>query len=152
MARLVSCAAVLLVLLAGCTGQQLSGDSNGWTPASVSGIVQISQASISERFGLTESDSTVTVTGGGFSVGQTLVIGSEHLAVTSVVGNDLGVVRGANGTTPEPHADGAPVFILSDEAVTIYVVTKKGEIKAMRDDGFGPPSTDWIFRPLDTSQ
>ena len=151
--RMVLCAAVFMVLLAGCTGQRLSGDSNGWSPASVSGAVQISQASISEGFTFTESDSTLTVTAGArFSVGQTLVIESEHLAVISISGNDLGVVRGANGTTPQPHSDGTPVFILSEDVVTIYVGTKQGELKALKDDGFGPPSTKWTFRPLDTSQ
>ena len=152
--RMALCAAVFVVLLAGCTGRQgLSGDSNGWSPASVSGAVQISQASISEAFTFTESDSTLTVTEGArFSVGQTLVIESEHLAVISISGNDLGVVRGANGTTPQPHSDGTPVFILSEDVVTIYVGTKQGELKALKDDGFGPPSTKWTFRPLDTSQ
>ena len=67
-------------------------------------------------------------------------------------GNDLGVVRGANGTTRQPHGDGTPVFILSEEVVTIYVGTKQGDLKALQDDGFGPPSTKWTFRPLDTSQ
>ena len=148
------CAAVFMLLLAGCTGgQRLSGDSNGWSPASVSGAVQLSQASISEGFTFTESDATLTVTQGArFSVGQTLVIESEHLAVISIAGNDLGVVRGANGTTPQPHGDGAPVFVLSEEAVTIYVGTQQGDLKALKDDGFGPPSTKWTFRPLDPSQ
>ena len=143
-----------MVLFGGCTGAEgLSGDSSGWSPASVSGAVQISQASISEGFTFTESDSTLTVSqGAGFSVGQTLVVESEHLAVISIFGNDLGVVRGANGTTPQPHGDGVPVFILSEEIVTIYVGTKQGELKALKDDGFGPPSTKWTFRPLDTSQ
>ena len=153
MSRIVIFGAVLLVMLAGCTGQRLSGDSDGWSPASVSGAVLVSQASISEGFTFTESDSTLTVSdGAGFSAGQTLVIESEHLAVTSIVGNDIGVVRGANGTIPQPHSDGAPVFILSDEVITIYVGTKQGEIKALEDDGFGPPSTKWTFRPLQRSQ
>ena len=149
--RIRLCAAVLLVLLAGCTGQGFNDESSGWSPASVSGAVLVSQASISESFTFTESDSTLTVSGGGFSVGQTVVIESEHLAVTSVVGNDLGVVRGANGTTPQPHAVGTPVFILSEDVVTIYVGTMQGELIAMKDDGFGPPSTEWTFRPLEPS-
>ena len=115
--------------------------------------MQVSQASIAEGFPFTESDSTLTVTfGSEFSVGQTLVIDNEHLAVTSIAGNDLGVVRGANGTTAQPHADRSPVFILSEEVLTIYVVTKQGEIQALMDDGFGPPSTKWTFRPLEPSQ
>jgi hypothetical protein len=151
--RMAFCAAILIVALAGCTGQGLSGDSNGWSPASVSGAVQVSQANISEGFPFTESDSTLTVSfPGEFSVGQTIVIDNEHLAVTSKAGNDLGVVRGTNGTTAQPHRDGTPVFILSEEALTIYVGTKQGEIKALTDDGFGPPSTKWIFRPLGPSQ
>jgi len=151
--RFALCAAVLVVALVGCTGQRLSGDSNGWSPASVSGAVQVSRANISEGFPFTESDSTLTVSfAGEFSVGQTLVIDNEHLAVTSKVGNDLGVVRGTNGTTAQSHRDGAPVFILSEEVLTIYVGTKQGEIKALTDDGFGPPSTKWTFRPLDPSQ
>ena len=152
--RLALYAAVFVVLLAGCTGgQRLSGDSNGWSPASVSGAVQVSRSSITEGFSFTESDSTLTVSQGSeFSVGQTLVIDNEQLAITSIVGNDLGVVRGANGTTPQPHADGTPVFILSEDVVTIYVGTKQGDLKALKDDGFGPPSTKWTFRPLETSQ
>ncbi|PKB79481.1 MAG: hypothetical protein BZY88_13110 [SAR202 cluster bacterium Io17-Chloro-G9] len=146
-------AAVFVVLLAGCTGEGLSGDSTGWSPASVSGAVQLSRAAISEGFTFTESDSTLTVTqAAGFSVGQTLVIESEHLAVISISGNDLGVVRGANGTTSQPHSDGTPVFILSEEVVTIYVGTKQGDLKALKDDGFGPPSTKWTFRPLGPPQ
>ena len=146
--RLGMYAAVIALLFTGCTGQELSGGSNGWSPASVSGAVQVSQASIAESFGFSESDSTLTVSGGGFSVGQTLVVESEHLAVTSVVGNNLSVIRGTNGTTPQPHAVGTPVFILSEDVVTIYVGTKQGELKALRDDGFGPPSTKWTFRPV----
>lgn len=152
LSRLAPCAAILVILLLGCTdAQSLSGDSRGWSPASVSGDVQVSRASVSEGFTFTESDSTLTVTqGAAFSVGQTLVIDTEHLAVTSIIGNNLGVVRGANGTTPQPHADGEPVFILSEDVVTIYVGTKQGEIKALKDDGFGPPSIKWTFRPLET--
>ena len=44
------------------------------------------------------------------------------------------------------------MFILSEEAVTIYVGTKQGDLKALKDDGFGPPSIIWSFQPMETSQ
>jgi hypothetical protein len=55
-------------------------------------------------------DNTLTVTSStGLSVGDYIRIGNEIITITSITGNDLGVIRGSLGTTPETHSDGATV-------------------------------------------
>ena len=104
---------------------------------------------VSEGLPFSESDTTLTVTGGSaLFTGQTIVLGSEQLVVTSISGSDLRVVRGANGTLAQAHADGSPVSVLTDDVVTVYVTTKQGELRVLEDDGFGPPESKWTFRPL----
>ena len=141
--------AVLLVALAGCTAGRLEGDSKGWSPAAVSSQAQISRTVIAEGLLFSESDNTLTVANSTiFTTGQIILLGSEQLVVTGVVGNNLNVVRGANGTLPQAHPDGAAVSILTEDVVTVYVGTRQGEIKALEDDGLGSPETKWTFRPL----
>lgn len=53
---------------------------------------------------LDASETAVDVTAGtAFSPGQTLLIGSEQMYVSSISSNTLTVVRGANGTTAATH-------------------------------------------------
>jgi hypothetical protein len=139
----------LFVGLSACTGDRLEGASKGWSPAAVSSQLQESRVVVSEGLPFSESDTTLTVTGGSaLFTGQTIVLGSEQLVVTSISGSDLRVVRGANGTLAQAHADGSPVSVLTDDVVTVYVTTKQGELKVLEDDGFGPPESKWTFRPL----
>ena len=139
----------LFVGLSACTGDRLEGASKGWSPAAVSSQLQESRVVVSEGLPFSESDTTLTVTGGSaLFTGQTIVLGSEQLVVTSISGSDLRVVRGANGTLAQAHADGAPVSVLTDDVVTVYVTTKQGELRVLEDDGFGPPESKWTFRPL----
>ena len=139
----------VLVVLTACTGSRLEGTSEGWSPVAVSSQVQSSRTVINEGFPFSESDTTLTVANGSiFTTGQTIVLGSEHLVVTSVLGNNLNVSRGADGTLRQPHPDGSPVSVLTEDVVTVYVTTRQGDISALEDDGFGPPATKWTFRPL----
>lgn len=66
------------------------------------------------------STSTTSVTMSGVtecSPGQTLLIDSEQLYVTSISGSVLTVVRGANGTTAATHAGGAIASYVYDPRV-----------------------------------
>ena len=141
--------AVLLVVLSGCTAGRLEGDSQGWSPAAVTSQTQNSRTVISEGLSFSESDTTLTVSNGAiFTTGQSILLSREQLVVTGVVGNDLNVIRGANGTLPESHPDGAAVSILTEDVFSVYVATMQGGIMALEDDGFGPPEVKWTFRPL----
>jgi len=141
--------AVLLAALTGCTAGKLEGDSQGWSPAAVTSQTQDSRTVINEGRLFSESDTTLTVSNGAiFSTGQTILLSREQLVVTGVVGNNLNVIRGANGTLPGSHPDRAAVSIINEDVFTVYVATKQGEIIALEDDGFGPPETKWAFRPL----
>ena len=56
---------------------------------------------------------TVTVDDGtDFAAGQTVLIDSEQMLITTISGNDLSVARGLNGTTAATHTDDAAVSIL----------------------------------------
>ena len=55
------------------------------------------------------TDTALTVTGGGFAPGQTIMVGSEQLYVAAVASNVLTVRRGVNGTAAAAHAGGAPI-------------------------------------------
>lgn len=58
----------------------------------------------------TASDTTLeTSDGTKFSVGQTLVIGSEQLYVSAISGNNLTVTRGINGTTAASISGGETI-------------------------------------------
>lgn len=142
-------ALVPVLFLSACTGERLEGTSRGWSPAAASSQVSVSRAVISEGRPFSESDTTLTVSStSGISTGQTILLGTEQLLVDAVRGNDLSVIRGAHGTEAQPHADGAPVSVLTDDMITIYVATKQGNFTALEDDGFGPPVEKWAFRPL----
>ena len=147
--RMVLGLAVLMLVVTGCTAGNLEGGSEGWSPATVSSQMQNSRTVISEGLSFSESDTTLTVSNGAtFNTGQTIFLGSEQLVVTGRAGNNLNVIRGANGTLPQPHPDGTVVSVLTEDVFTVYVATKQGDIVALEDDGFGPPEPKWTFRPL----
>jgi hypothetical protein len=55
----------------------------------------------------------VTVDDGtDFAVGQTIVIGTEQLLITSISSNNLTAARGLNGTAGASHSDNTQVSIL----------------------------------------
>jgi len=61
-------------------------------------------------------DSTETAidvdSGTHFAIGQTILIESEQMLITSIATNTLTVARPLNGTTAATHADDTPVLIL----------------------------------------
>lgn len=62
---------------------------------------------------MTTSKTTVAVDDGNqFAVGQTIMLGSEQMLITSISGNNLTVTRAINGTTAAAHADNTDVYIL----------------------------------------
>jgi hypothetical protein len=62
---------------------------------------------------MTATKITVPVDDGTqFSIGQTIMIGSEQMLITDISTNDLTVTRELNGTTGVAHADNSDVFIL----------------------------------------
>ena len=62
---------------------------------------------------MTTTKTTVAVDDGTqFAVGQTIVIGSEQMLITSISTNNLTVARSLNGTTAAAHADNSDVYIL----------------------------------------
>lgn len=75
-------------------------------------VVEDSGADINEGGTFGSGDTTLTVTDGSkFAVGQTVLIESEQLYLTSVSTNDLTVERGVNGTTAASHPDGTDIYI-----------------------------------------
>ena len=62
---------------------------------------------------MTTSKTTVAVDDGTqFTIGQTVMIGSEQMLITNISANNLTVTRAINGTTAAAHADNSDVYIL----------------------------------------
>ena len=62
---------------------------------------------------MTTTKTTVAVDDGTqFQVGQTILIGTEQMLVTSISSNNLTVSRELNGTTAAAHADNSDIYIL----------------------------------------
>ena len=94
-------------------------------------------------------DNLLTVTDPNpFVVGHVLQIGPEQMEVTSITFRDLGITRGANGTTPAAHPDLSEVLLLAGD-LAIYIGTKQGSVKGLRDDGSGLPAVEWTYSPVD---
>ena len=68
-------------------------------------------ALLDDEFGTGGSGTTIALTDASqFSSAGKILVGSELITYTSIVGNDLqGIVRGTNGTTRSAHSDGASV-------------------------------------------
>ena len=68
-------------------------------------------ALLDDEFGTGGSGTTIALTDASqFSSAGKILVGSELITYTSIVGNDLqGIVRGTNGTTRTAHSDGASV-------------------------------------------
>ena len=63
--------------------------------------------------GITAAATTVPVDAGtDFSIGQTILIGTEQMWISNIATNNLTVTRGMNGTTAAIAANDAPVSIL----------------------------------------
>ena len=95
-------------------------------------------ASINQGAELQNEATVLTVTGAeNLSPGQTLSIDSEQLYVTSVSANDLTVVRGVNGTTAAPHAEGSRITrsVYANE-VTEACLIQASRLWRRRDGGF----------------
>lgn len=138
----------LALLLVGCTGSNLGGSSSGWSPALASDVPSDTGSQIQAGRTVAASDRVLAVTNGSvFAPGQTILIGTEQLEVASVAGNNLTVVRGANRTVARNHEGGAAIYAIMSSAVVIFIGTKQGEVTALLDDGSGPPTVLWTFRP-----
>jgi hypothetical protein len=62
---------------------------------------------------MTTTKTTVAVDDGTqFQSGQTVLIGTEQMLVTSISGNNLTVARALNGTSAAAHADNSDIYIL----------------------------------------
>ena len=62
---------------------------------------------------MTTTKTTVAVDDGTeFAIGQSIMIGDEHLLITNIATNNLTVTRSINGTTAAAHADNSDVYIL----------------------------------------
>lgn len=140
------CSVALAILLAGCTGSDIEGSSSGWSPAVAGELPSDTGSQIQVGRTVAASDRVLAVTRGSvFASGQTILIGAEQLGVASVTGNNLTVVRGANGTIAQNHEGGAAIYAIGSSVVVIFVGTKQGEVKALQDDGSGPPKVLWTF-------
>ncbi len=143
--------AVVLLLL-GCAPGDLSRPSTGWSPVAAAPIPQTTGSLINEGSTFSPEDNLLSVTDPNpFVVGHVIEIGGELMEVTSVSFRDLGVARGINGTTPRAHPDGSEIMLLAGD-MAIYIGTKQGAVKSLRDDGSGIPSVEWISSPLDPEQ
>lgn len=140
------CSVALALLLAGCTGSNLGGSSSGWSPAVAGELPSDTGSRIQVGRTVAASERVLAVTNGSvFGSGRTILIGAELMEVASVTGNNLTVVRGANGTVAQNHEGGAAIYAIGNSVVVIFVGTKQGEVKALQDDGSGPPNVVWTF-------
>ena len=143
--------ATVLLLLA-CAPGDLSQSSTGWSPVAAAPIPQSTGSLINEGSTFSPEDNLLTVTDPNpFVVGHVIEIGGELMEVTSISFRDLSVARGVNGTTPKAHPDGSEIMLLAGD-VAIYIGTKQGAVKSLRDDGSGIPSVEWTSSPLDPEQ
>ena len=148
--RLAWLAAVLLLLA--CAPGDLSRPSTGWSPVAAAPIPKITGSLINEGSTFSPEDNLLTVTDPNpFVVGSVLEIGGELMEVTTISFRDLGVARGINGTLPRAHPDGSEIMLLAGD-MAIYIGTKQGVVKSLRDDGSGIPSVEWTSSPLDPEQ
>lgn len=87
-----------------------------------------SKTDINNVAGYSATDTSLVVDlGSNFKEGQTIIIGSEQLLITSISTHTLTVTRGLNGTTAASIADNADVYILRwpaaiERAATIQTV------------------------------
>lgn len=58
-----------------------------------------------------DSSASITVTTGGFTAGEVLLIGSERMLVTDVAGTTVSVKRAWDGTVLAAHSNGADVYV-----------------------------------------
>lgn len=88
---------------------------------------------------LTDSSSSLTVSGGGnFGEGQTLLIESEQVYISSISSQTLTILRGVNGTTAASHVQNTTIYIYQYP----YDIVEACLIQAMRwwkrkDTAFG---------------
>ena len=135
------------VLLLACTPGSFGQPSSGWSPAAAAMVPVKTGETIDEGAPFSNLDDTLTVSYAvGFAVGQTIQIGTEQMTITSIRDRDLQVVRGANGTWPQFHADQSDIHKLGEEWV-VFITTIQGEVTALRDDGSPSPPIKWTFVP-----
>ena len=151
LARLVwisLCILVPVVLMLGCTPGNLTQSSTGWSPVAAAPIPASTGSMVDEVGTFSPLDNLLTVTDPSpFVVGHIIQIGGEQMEITSIAFRDLSVTRGENGTQPAAHPDGSEVLLLAGD-LAIYVGTKQGAVKGLRDDGSGLPSVDWTYSPV----
>ena len=137
----------IAALLLACTPGSFAQSSSGWSPAAAAVVPVKTGEIVDEGAPFSNVDDTLTVSYAvGFAVGQTIQIGTEQMTITAVRDRDLRVVRGANGTWPQVHADQSDIYKLGEEWV-VFITTKQGQITALRDDGSPSPPVKWTFAP-----
>ena len=146
MSGLVMLLALALAAVA-CTGGSLRGTSTGWSPVAAELISVDTGGQLNGGAAVSALDNALTVTNPrDFTPGQILLIDREQILVTGMENGDLLVQRGVNNTRPRVHADGSAVFTLGDLS-TVFIGTKKGEVKALEDAGSTNPSLLWSYEP-----
>ena len=115
-------------------------------------VTEDSGADINEGGAFSAADTTLTVTEGPkFQVGETILIGSEQLYITSISTNNLTVKRGVNGTTAVSHPDLTDIstFRHPPEVVEACLV----QVSRMWQRRTAPPATfpfaAHVFQTLD---
>ena len=140
------------LFLLGCTPGNLSESSTGWSPIAAAPIPATTGSLVDEGGTFSPLDNLLTVTDPNpFVVGHVLQIGAEQMRITAITFRDLGVARGANGTLPAAHPDRSEVLLLAGD-LAIYIGTKQGSVKGLRDDGSGLPAVEWTYSPVDPEQ
>ena len=137
--------AMLSLSLAACTSAAgIGGASSGWSPVAAIAIPLDTGSRINEGRNIEPPDNFFTVTNVDvFKVGQVLLLGQERLKIISIREQDLVVTRGVDGTRPQTHNGGATIYTVGDR-FEVFVTTKQGDIKALKDDGLDSPVIQWI--------
>ena len=138
---------VLALAVVACTGGSLRGTSTGWSPVVAELISVDTGGQLNEGAAVSALDDALTVTNPrDFAPGQILLIDREQILVTGMENGELLVQRGVNNTRPRTHPDGSAIFTLGDLS-TVFIGTKRGEVKALEDAGSSNPSLLWSYEP-----
>lgn len=99
-------------------------------------VRQTSSATLSEALDTSETGVDVS-SGTAFQVGQTILIDSEQMTITTISTNTLTVARGVNGTTAASHLTGLSIDVYQYPIVSEAAAIQSARILKRKDSPLG---------------